>query len=95
MTQFVNAQDMHRAHPRTFEVPDPSDLDGIKPGTSAKICAGRERFWVEVTAVRVDGEITGVIDNDLICTDEHGLKCGDLVTFRRENVYQVMPGVAR
>lgn len=85
---FVNAQEMHELHPGTFFAPSEEDLSQIKPGVSVKVSIGRERFWVTVTNVDGD-EITGSVDNDLIFTEEHGLNYGDIISFKKENVYNI------
>jgi hypothetical protein len=57
--------------------------------------AGRmdgERFWTVITAVDRGGRepvYTGTIDNDLIYSANHGLRCGDTVRFARRHILQV------
>ncbi|WP_435008061.1 hypothetical protein P12x_005330 [Tundrisphaera lichenicola] len=87
--QFVDAQEMNRKHPTTFEVPSDAELAAIKAGDSVKVCTCDERFWVTVTEVS-EHRIAGTVDNDLIFTDEHGLDYGDVVRFTRENVYSII-----
>ncbi|ENE5752153.1 hypothetical protein ACFLMW_003778 [Salmonella enterica] len=90
MTQFVDAQAMARRYPSTFSAPSEAELSMITPGTHVKICAGDcERFWVLVTAVTHAG-ITGTIDNDLVRTAIHGLRCDDVVTFEPRHVYDII-----
>ena len=86
---FVNAIKMHEENPNTFEIPTQEDLKKLKVGTSCKICALRERFWVNVTEIKDDGTIIGYIDNDLLFSDEHGLYADDVVSFRVENIYDL------
>lgn len=86
---YENAQECHRKHPDTFWVPSQEELSGIHQGSCVKVCAASERFWVVVTGV--DGDtITGTINNDLIQA-EHGLKCGDTISFKAESVYDIYP----
>ncbi|WP_435018410.1 hypothetical protein TA3x_000384 [Tundrisphaera sp. TA3] len=89
MPQFVDAQQMHRDHPDTFHVPSDAELAQIAPGDSVKVCDGVERFWIIVTKA-TEGGLTGMVDNDLVCTDEHGLSDGDTISFDRENVYDIL-----
>lgn len=86
--EFVNAQEMARNHPHTFGVPSKEELDSIKKGSSVKVSAGNERFWVTVDEVNGD-ELTGFVDNDLICSDEHGLEYGSPIAFKKENIYAI------
>lgn len=84
--------------PTTFEAPSLQDLEALKPDSLIKIhleFLGRdqppvqgERFWVKLTDV---GEnLTGLIDNELVFTDLHGLELSDQITFERRHVYQVL-----
>ena len=86
MFDFVNAQQMARENPETFEAPSKTELDNIKPGQPVKVSLNKERFWVLVT--KVDGDnITGTIDNNLL---RNNLKYGDIVTFTKDNVFAIM-----
>jgi hypothetical protein len=85
LVPFVDAQEMHRLHPDTFEVPTLEELRGVKPGDHVKVSTGDERFWVLVTRV-IGGIIEGTVDNDLFMM-AHGLRLGDTIRFRIENVY--------
>ena len=86
---FTDAQLMAVRHPDTFEAPTLEELSRIAVGDYVKICAmDRERFWVQVTGI--EGELlTGEVNNQLLMTDFHGLRCGDTVVFERRHVYQV------
>lgn len=85
---LVNAQEMAKSNPKTFDAPSLRELNAIKKGTSVKICAGKERFWVSVLSVK-GGSIQGKVDNNLISTNEHGLKFGDDILFGKENIYSI------
>lgn len=85
---FVDAQEMAIKYPTTFQAPDSVDLENIHPGDYVKVCALRERFWVEVS--KVDGDlIEGRVDNDLVCSDEHGLVCDQMIQFEKRHVYSI------
>lgn len=85
-----NAQLMKELHPTTFFAPSQEDLADITVGSIIKVATvhGSERFWVKVTEV-VDGVITGIVDNDLLFTEQHGYKDGDLISFHTCNVYNI------
>ena len=91
---WIDAQAMKQAHPATFESPSARELSAIKPGYFAKINNGRERFWVEVTAVNRRTEnpalhlITGRIDNLLVGGD-YGYDFNDLVQFEGRHIHSV------
>ena len=107
--ELHNAQRLHEEFPDTFEIPSDQELKEIGPGDNVKIGVkippstnenlhptmrvDTERFWVEVEAVQ-DGVIQGKVNNDLIFTEQHGLKCDDRVTLMTENVYSIMKAVS-
>lgn len=87
--KFVDAQDMHKMHPQTFQVPSEAEIAEIIPGAHAvKISAGGERFWVKVQAKRGEN-LVGTVCNDLLCTDTHGLLCDDMVEFETRHIYAI------
>lgn len=86
--EFVDAQEMHRKNPKTFEVPSDEELSNIKVGGHVKVCAERERFWVKVTKVE-NKTIQGEVDNELVSSDEHNLFLGDEIEFHFDNVYSI------
>jgi len=92
-----SAQAMAKKHPGKFEVPDPKVLKALGPGDFVKIAAkvggkdnpAGERFWLIVESVK-GSDIIGVVDNNLLWTDVHGVAHGDRVKFKRSNVYDPM-----
>lgn len=88
-SEFVDAQEMHKAHHKTFGIPSDSDLAEITPSAHAvKLSTGDERFWV-IVQTRDENNFTGIINNDLVCHDAHGLCCGDTVRFETRHIYSV------
>ena len=59
---FIDAQEMEKLHPDTFEAPLQSRLDEIIIHDTVKICNGQERFWVIITEIN-DQKLKGLIDN--------------------------------
>lgn len=89
---IVDAQEMAKQHPDTFEVPSDQELKDLKPGDFVKICVGNERFWVEVTEAQAHSPvIDGRVDNNLERTSEHGLVYNDMIRFEKRHVYSVAP----
>lgn len=86
--EFVDAQQMAKDHPKTFEAPTKKELKGVKKGDSVKVSTGDERFWVTVTKVKGD-KVTGTIDNHLVCSDEHGLNYDDEIVFDKKHIYTI------
>lgn len=83
---FVNGVQKNREHPATFEIPSVSEKTAVKPGQFVKVGVNFvpetkddfncERFWVIVSENLSDRQvIKGLINNDLLYTDRHGLKC--------------------
>ena len=58
----------------------------VAVGFSVKVGLPRERFWCQVTAVRPDGMIEAVVDNDLVMVE--GLRRGDKLTLSHDNVLE-------
>jgi len=86
--ELTDAQAMHREHGDRFQVPSPEALAEINVGYFAKVCAEPERFWVLVTALFGD-RLRGIIDNDLLKSDDHGLHCGDIIEFELRHVHAI------
>jgi hypothetical protein len=89
---FVNAQEMHKLHPKTFEVPSNEELDNIKIGDIVKISIDQERFWIEVTEINND-EIIGTVGWRLYKEDdkliEIDLEYGEKIKFEKKNIYSI------
>ena len=83
MTEFLDAQEQHKLHPDTFEVPSDITLSELNLGQWVKICDNKERFWVEVKDVNGE-KITGRVDNDLVF--EHDFKCDDTIDFEKRHI---------
>ena len=92
---IVDAAEMHRLHPKTFEVPDQDELDSLQAGDLIKICVEPpddmppERFWLKVTeadGIGDDMKITGEVSNDLWFVD---LDIGDVLTVGQRHIYAI------
>ncbi len=96
--QLVNAVQYSEQYPE-FEVPPYSDRVSLRPGDVAKICVQfkgdpkyrGERFWVLISSNN-DGAYIGTVDNDLVHTEHHGLKNGDVVSFDYRHIYDLERG---
>ncbi len=86
---LVNATEMARQYPDTFEQPPKSELDKLQRGDLAKVSDHHERFWVIIT--QRDGDIfTGKIDNHVgLGLGRQPYRCGDLLRFGTDNIYQL------
>lgn len=92
--QCVNGVEMNKLHPDTFQIPSASHKSNILANMYVKIgvfakSVHSEKFWVKVIGV-MDGMIYGTVNNDLICTDEHNLKCDDEVCFHVDAVLDIL-----
>ncbi len=85
---FVDAQEMHKNNPETFYAPDNEKLENLKKGDIVKVSTGGERFWCIIDEIK-QGSITATIDNNLVGTDEHGLKYGDSITFESKHIFNI------
>lgn len=84
---FVDAQEMHKQYPDTFEVPSKEDLEQLIVGDIVKVSAYNERFWAQITDID-KSRITATVNNYLLTPR---LKYGDIITFGLENVHGIYP----
>lgn len=90
---FTDAQEMQRRHPSTFSAPTGDEIKGLRTKSYVKVCAGRERFWVQIIGIAFDDVdphktvFRGRVDNDLAFKSEHGLDYNDLITFEGRHIY--------
>jgi hypothetical protein len=85
--RLVNAEAMSERH-KDFNVLDHATRAGIPIGGIAKVCAGGERFWVQVTA-RDGDAYEGEVNSLVIMTAFHGLSYGDRISFKAKHVFDV------
>ena len=89
MAIFNDAQELQKSYPDTFQAPSPDELKALRVGSLVKICADDvERFWVIVTHLQ-GGQLQGTIDNELVKTEMHRLRCDDVVSFERRHIYEI------
>lgn len=84
--KLVNAEEIHKQYPKSFEIPDKEDLDDLKIGDSVKVNKEPgERFWVEIVDIKPDYYL-GEVDNEIITGD---IEYGDIIKFQRKNIYSI------
>lgn len=84
--EFINAQEMAKHNPDTFEAPDIIDLSLLKTGMHVKVCHNDERFWTLITDISGE-DIKAEVDNVLV--NEQPFSLGDCITFTKDNIYQI------
>lgn len=83
--KLIDAQQIHKENPKTFEVPSKKELDAVKPGDDVKVCDGKERIWVKVQ--RIEGQkLYGYFDN---VGFNPAMKLGGAVEFEKKHVYDI------
>jgi len=87
--KFVDAQEMAAENPESFYVPSQEELDNLEGSNHLKICSEPERFWVLVTSIDGDN-VVGVVHNDLVHTEKHGLSYNDEVKFEKRHIYDIL-----
>lgn len=87
--QALDAVRRHREFPMTFEIPDALTIAALRRGRHVKICVADERFWVQIEAIDERG-VVGRIDNDLVYTFRHGLRCDDRILFAARHILSVL-----
>ena len=84
---LVNAQEMAKKYPETFEAPSKEELNKVKVGDSVKICIdNKERLWVSVTEI-TENLLKGTIDNCPVVLEN--IDYGDTISFKKENIYGI------
>lgn len=86
--EFTDAQEKYRKHPETFDAPTEKELDKVEVGGIVKVCLDHERFWTIVKEVE-GNRIKAEVNNDLLFTDKHGLRCGDIISFEKRHIYSI------
>ena len=84
---FVDAREMAKMYPESFDDISKEKLEFIRKGVNVKINNGLERFWVEVKSVN-GKEISGTVNNELIFPIEYDY--GDKITFNINHVYDMI-----
>jgi hypothetical protein len=95
--QLVNAIELNRRYPETFEIPSLDERQSLSHGDFAKIIFLREangrkeeRMWVEVLELQSDGTYIGRLDN--VPSLFSNLKLNDRVAFGPENICDIDTG---
>lgn len=85
---LVDAIEMHRKHPKTFEVPTEKEIISLQVGDTVKLCFnGIERIWVTIIQIVDVDHMVGKVDNDPVLI--WGLSYQDRVEFSYRNIYQI------
>jgi len=83
--QLVDAQQMAKEFPDTFEAPSPSDLHKLRTGDIVKVSNRAERFWVQIVSRR-DDIFLGRVDN---CLLSGRVGIDDHIKFHECNVFEI------
>lgn len=87
--QLLNVEQMHAAHPGTFEIPSAAERKGLKVGDAAKVVAKGERFWVRIIKAN-DGRYVGVVEQaDMDNEGAHGFAHKQKVKFSAKHVASI------
>jgi len=93
--QLIDAEAQHRAHPDTFELPEAEWFEVIEPGWLIKIgvchpAQPGESIWCRIRHVTESG-FRVVVNQQLFCSDLHGIDYGDALTVERRHILAVEP----
>jgi hypothetical protein len=83
--RLVDAQQMAKEFPDTFEAPSSSDLSRLRAGDVVKVSKRDERFWVQIVSRR-DDIFLARVDN---CLLSGRVGYGDLIQFHECNVFEI------
>jgi hypothetical protein len=85
--KFINAVELSKKFPDSFQLPSRIMLSKIKVGDNVKVCLNNERFWCLVKGIDFEKEtIVASINNILQWND---LKLGDIVYLNFYNIYDI------
>ncbi|WP_458096168.1 hypothetical protein [Roseomonas sp. WA12] len=70
---LVDAAERQCQFPASFQAPSAEDIARVKVGD----------------CVKVGAEFEGEVNNNLVCTDLHGLACGQLIRFQARHILSV------
>lgn len=95
---LMDCAEQNAMYPDTFEIPDPHEIEAIRPGDFVKLIfapaepdpeavCGAEGMWVKVTTADA-GRYTGTLDNmPALVPIEHG----EVIEFTSANIASIMP----
>ncbi len=89
IVNFIDAQEMAKQYPKTFTAPSLKELQEIQIGHFVKVCVEKERFWCKVLDISDLDNLLCQIDNDLVFTKVHKLKCGDILVIQTRFIYAI------
>ena len=101
-TALMDGVALNAAHPTSFQIPSPEEIEGLKQGKKiVKIglevnIPGHdieaERFWVKILDYLEDGTIHVRVDNTLVCTEYHGIKYEDELIIEYRHILGIFTG---
>ena len=76
-----------------LSIPSEKSLMSIKPGYFIKVCYSinppkAELFWIHVLNVYKNGDIKGIISNDIVLSDKFGK--GDIIKIKKYNIFSIL-----
>ena len=76
-----------------LSIPSEKSLMSIKPGYFVKVCYSinppkAELFWIHVITVYKNGDIKGIISNDIVLSDKFGK--GDEIKIKKYNIFSIL-----
>lgn len=98
--ELINVEQRNFANPENFKIRPFEERTSVRPGQKVKVGVEfpqlpsgvhGERFWVHVSSKDKQGYV-GAVDNELVFTDQHGLKLHDVIRFRADNIMEIWNG---
>lgn len=92
--KILNAEDLNKLYPSSFEIPSKEEKNTIMSGDFVKLIFtdnsgdSNERMWVKITKIK-RRKILGRLDNQPFLSKEIGVQLNDKIKFKKENIIDI------
>ena len=93
MIKQPNLEDAHTMsilHSSSFKMPSKTQFERLEVGDFVKVNAQGEMFWCRIYFINGE-DLIGIIDNELVKSNEHNLFQDDLIYLKIVNIYEINP----
>ena len=91
LDHLVDAHEMKKYNPDTFDCPSYQELGDLRPGDYVKVCRYGERFWIKFETEFHHGLLVGTVANQLLLELNETICLDDTVAVECRHVYAIHP----